>query len=151
MSSLINEIGNRHGSFVVIGRAGKIKDRAVWMCRCDCGKKVAVHGRYLRRGIRTNCGCLRQKTTHHPMYALWSGMIKRCNTKSNGAYPNYGGRGIRVCDRWERSFLAFVQDMGDRPSGRSLDRINNDGNYEPGNCRWATAKEQMQNRRIKVR
>jgi hypothetical protein len=84
----------------------------------------------------------------HPMYHSWIAMIRRCHASSEPGYKNYGARGIKVCDRWRNSFVAFLADMGGRPSPKhTLDRINNDGNYEPGNCRWATVSEQMQNTR----
>lgn len=83
-----------------------------------------------------------------PEYTAWAGMLQRCRNPKNAAYPDYGGRGITVCDAWRDSFEAFYADLGPRPSARhSIDRIDNDGNYEPGNCRWATAKEQNRNTR----
>jgi hypothetical protein len=87
-----------------------------------------------------------------PEYIAWSGMKQRCNNPKCKGYPNYGGRGIRVCDRWADSYLNFLADMGRRPKrGYSLDRINNDGHYEPGNCRWADAKEQAANKRAQAK
>ena len=87
--------------------------------------------------------------TKHPMYSTWAGMKARCRYKSAGNYKNYGGRGIKVCDRWlgKQGFWNFVEDMGERPTGYSLDRINPNGNYEPNNCRWASRYEQQANRR----
>lgn len=87
------------------------------------------------------------KTTSHPLYKTWDGMKTRCYNVNNPGYPRYGGRGVKVCAEWRESFARFVEDMGPRPEGGTLDRINNDGNYEPLNCRWASMKTQQNNRR----
>lgn len=127
-----------------------------WLCRCECGSEREVWGQTLRNGSSRSCGCLASETTSRlrgrhrmsgtPEYVSWSGMIARCMSPTNPAFPRYGGRGISVCERW-LVFERFFEDMGPKPSARhSIDRINNDGNYEPGNCRWASSLEQQANR-----
>lgn len=138
---------------------------AIWRCTCTCGKEVAVRGGNLRSGNTSSCGCWnrevrRTKTLIHghrvggacsSEYGSWCGMKGRCHNKKDKAYKWYGGRGISVCERWRDSFEAFYEDMGPKPSPElSIDRIDNDGNYEPGNCRWATAKQQTRNSRKRV-
>ena len=135
-----------------------------WLVRCDCGTQRVVSYTALYRG--RGCGCIQRKravqanTKHGKLvgrrglggartYRIWQNMLNRCRNEKLAAYQNYGGRGISVCERWRNSFAAFVEDMGEAPPDRSIDRINNDGNYEPGNCRWATRKEQNANQRPK--
>lgn len=158
-------IGQRFGRLVLIGEpfTGR-NSKCVAMCRCDCGKE-SLH-RFMKAAGRpqsSGCGCDRSelvrksKTTHGCAgranstmeYHAWSGMIARCENANNPAYEDYGGRGISVCQRWRESFEAFLKDMGPRPSGKhTLDRFpSNDGNYEPGNTRWATRIQQNRNRR----
>jgi hypothetical protein len=129
----------------------------VWLCRCDCGNVAPFDAAQLWGSITRSCGCFSKDRrpdcarTHGrrycPEYNTWAGMHSRCENPKEAGYKNYGGRGITVCERW-RSFENFYADVGDRPSPKhSIDRINNDGNYEPGNVRWATRTEQNRNRR----
>lgn len=156
---VVDETGNRYGRLKVIKRGGTIRSIASWECLCDCGKTTVVTGDALRRGNTRSCGCLHDEArlvagkanrTHGMFgtrtYKSWSHMIGRCTNKNDARYHDYGGRGISVCERWEM-FENFMADMGEAPRCLTLDRINVNGNYEPGNCRWATDKEQARNTR----
>lgn len=151
----------KYNKLTFIETAGVNKDnRTLWKCLCDCGNEKVALGSQIKSGGTKSCGCLKRagnvKTHGHrprgkvtPTYAAWCNMRRRCRAVNEAAYVNYGGRGIDYCPRWDK-FEAFLSDMGERKEGLSLDRIDNDGNYEPGNCRWATRKEQSLNKRSNV-
>lgn len=149
--------GNTYGRLKVVGYFGKTKDIHSWICVCNCIEKNEVIVKASLLGTKTNsCGCLQKESrklnkTHGLSktreYSIWCGMKDRCYNENNERYSYYGGRGIKICDRWLESFENFVKDMPPIPGPKySIDRINNDGNYEKGNCRWATAKQQANNK-----
>jgi hypothetical protein len=163
MSKFLDITGVRYGRLLVksISDREVVKGNRFWNCICDCGCGVTVSGFHLKSGHTSSCGCIhrenlstRKKTHGHtlnktasPTYSSWSNMVKRCNNKNASNYERYGGRGIKVCDEW-LFFENFLLHMGERPSIKhELDRRDNDGNYEPSNCRWVTASENSRNRR----
>lgn len=168
----VDLIGRAFGRWTVLERSPRKHRRVFWRCRCACGSLREVEGSNLRQGLSRSCGCLRDEAgrarcsnpaTHPalkhgharnvssvttPEYSAWDHAKHRCFKSTAPEFPDYGGRGITMCPEWRASFERFYADMGPRPGpGYSLDRIDNDGSYEPGNCRWATAKEQASHRR----
>lgn len=159
MPRIYDLTGQRFGKLTVIQRHGTYHSpggakQSTWLCLCDCGNtNITTTGR-LRGGYTKSCGCLKNECTpgqthglsKTPEHKAWTHMRARCNNPNNNRFKNYGARGIKVCHRWLNSFEAFYSDMGPRPSKKhSLDRIDNDGDYTPDNCRWATNRQQVNN------
>ena len=151
--------GKRFGRWTVIERVKSTPQGVLWSCICDCGNKGTVNARWLADGQSQSCGCLHRERTSESnrthghsisntrTYVSWKAMLNRCTNPNGQDWKRYGARGIAVCERW-RTFENFFADMGERPPDRTLDRYPNPcGNYEPGNCRWATTFEQRHNRR----
>ena len=163
-------IGEKFNRLTVIAESEKIANgknsmQSAWLCKCECGAEFIAAQYKLKSGRTKSCGCFASEAAsakrklipnalNHghashgrlsPTYITWSGMIQRCTYEGNKRWNNYGGRGIRVCEEWKK-FENFLKDMGVRPTGKTLDRINVNGNYEPSNCRWATNKEQSLNK-----
>lgn len=171
----IDMTGYRTGLITVLERVGSAQGQTTWLCKCACGKTFIQYGSVLRKGKVKSCGHLwhsrseRQKIAYRSiaktkhgasgdrLYFMWASMKSRCYVKSNQSYKNYGGRGITVCDEWKNDFSVFREwalangyDENAQKGECTLDRINNNGNYEPSNCRWITMLEQCKNRRNAV-
>ena len=149
------------GRLSVLRRNGTKGKRATWLCQCQCGKEISVVGAYLRNGDTKSCGCLNidaiiaRNTTHGKsgtsLYGVWIKIVARCCDENDKYYHRYGGRGIKVCERWRKSFEDFLADVGERTEEKpTLDRIDNDGNYEPENVEWASYKRQARHTRRSV-
>lgn len=156
MGKFIDLTGQRFGRLVVLSQSGSKNYNRTWECLCDCKNICEATTAHLRNGNTRSCGCLMleksvSSNTTHGMtksrtYNTWANMLQRCINPLSTSYVNYGKRGISVCSRWY-SFSEFLTDMGERPLGMSLDRIDSQGNYEPSNCKWASKKEQANNTR----
>lgn len=146
--------GWRFGRLVVLEKSHKGgRGEIYWRCQCDCGSTLSTRAASLRTGRTQSCGCLHKEriSTHHmtglPTFKSWESMKQRCTNPASPDFHNYGGRGITVCDSWLHSFDSFLADMGERPKGMTLGRIDNEKGYEPSNCAWVTARDQQRNRR----
>jgi hypothetical protein len=159
MSHPINITGQRFGRLVAVRRSGSNKyGQALWFCRCACGKSKTTEASRLRAGVVLSCGCFKNDGHHNfrhghikahtpsRTYHSWQSMLGRCNIPNKRSYKDYGGRGIKVCKRWYE-FTNFLNDLGECPPGYSIERVNNNGNYTPKNCKWIPMRDQAKNRR----
>lgn len=160
MAKALNIAGQKFGKLTAIEPQGKDSSRnQLWLCHCECGNQKIAAACSLRRGFTRSCGCLNFGKANHythgmnrtPEYHSWCSMIQRCENTKVKDYKHYGGRGIKIHQPWREDFSTFLKDMGPRPSiEHTLDRILVNGNYEPGNCQWATKEEQARNKRNNV-
>jgi hypothetical protein len=159
MPAKIKDIaGQRFGKWLVLNQGDRrANSQVLWLCRCDCGNEREIRGGTLRQGLSKSCGACLERTPNlkHGLsrtrgYHVWRQMIDRCENSGNKDFHHYGGRGIEVCARWRNGVEAFITDMGMPADGLTLDRIDVNGSYEPGNCRWVSHKEQTRNARSNI-
>lgn len=149
-------VGQKFGKLTVTGRADNDRfERTRWNCICECGKETVVAYFRMKSGHTKSCGCAKKGPVTHgksrtKTHNSWLAMKQRCQYEGHPEFHRYGAAGIKVCERWNNSFESFLEDMGEKPDGMSLDRINSSGNYEPGNCRWATTAQQNRNRKSNI-
>ena len=157
MGKKINLTGQKFERLTVISEAERDKYGAVmWLCRCECGTRKIIRGGHLLSGNTMSCGCLNKellikRSRKHgmastPIYKTWKSMRQRCYNPNDMHYKDYGGRGITICERWDK-FKNFYEDMGEKPNGLEIERMNNNQGYSPENCKWATPKENSRNKR----
>jgi len=162
--SPVDMTGQKYGKLTCIAPGKTSRSGRYWICECECGNRTEVLRGNLRNGFTLSCGCHKRENNRHrdptwakhgyaskanrnPTYNSWMAMRMRCNNKNHESWEWYGGKGIKVCERWD-SFSNFLEDMGERPDGKTLDRIDPDKDYSKDNCRWATPLEQTLNRAI---